>query len=120
MYSWGISVKYNAKWLQKNTLLLYNDKRRMETVTMKISILGATGYTGEELLRILANHPEAQIQYLTSENQTGASLNQVYPHLSQFYHDKLISIKEVDKIAAGSDVVFACLPHVMSWMPGLA
>ncbi len=87
---------------------------------MKISILGATGYTGEELLRILANHPEAQIQYLTSENQTGASLNQVYPHLFQFYHDKLISIKEVDKIAAGSDVVFACLPHGHVMDAGLA
>lgn len=78
---------------------------------MKISILGATGYTGVELLRLLANHPEAEIQYLTSENQTGATINQVYPHISQFYHDKLISIKEVDKIAAASDIVFACLPH---------
>lgn len=78
---------------------------------MKISILGATGYTGEELLRILASHPQAQIQYMTSENQTGACLNQIYPHLSQFYHDRLISIKEVDKVAADSDVVFVCLPH---------
>ncbi len=74
MYSWGISVKYNTKWLQKNTLLLYNNKRRMEAVTMKISILGATGYTGEELLRILANHPEAQIQYLTLKTRQGHRL----------------------------------------------
>ena len=44
---------------------------------MKYSILGATGYTGEELLRILSNHPQAQVQYLTSENQTGASITQV-------------------------------------------
>ncbi len=78
---------------------------------MKYSILGATGYTGEELMRILSNHPQAQVQYLTSENQTGASITQVYPHLRQFYHDKMISIKEVDRIAAASDVVFACLPH---------
>lgn len=78
---------------------------------LKISILGATGYTGEELLRILSGHPQVRIQYLTSENQTGATLCQVYPHLNPFYHDSLISIKEVDKIAAESDVVFACLPH---------
>jgi len=78
---------------------------------MKYSILGATGYTGEELLRILSNHPQAQVQYLTSENQTGASITQVYPHLNQFYHDNMISIKEVDRIASESDVVFACLPH---------
>lgn len=78
---------------------------------MKYSILGATGYTGEELMRILSGHPEAQAMYLTSENQTGASVNQVYPHLAQFYHDKLTSIKDVEKIAAESDVVFICLPH---------
>ena len=78
---------------------------------MKVSILGATGYTGEELLRILSNHPQARVQYLTSENQTGTPVSQVYPHLNQFYHDQMISIKEVDRIAADSDVVFACLPH---------
>lgn len=78
---------------------------------MKYSILGATGYTGAELLRILSNHPQAQVQYLTSENNTGAPITQVYPHLNQFYHDNMISIKEVDKIAAASDVLFACLPH---------
>ena len=78
---------------------------------MKFSILGATGYTGEELLRILANHPQARVQYLTSENQTGAPIAQTYPHLNQFYHDTMISIKEVEHIAASSDVVFACLPH---------
>lgn len=78
---------------------------------MKYSILGATGYTGAELLRILSNHPQAQVQYLTSENQTGAPITQVYPHLTQFYHDKMISIKDVDQIAAASDVIFACLPH---------
>lgn len=78
---------------------------------MKYSILGATGYTGEELLRILSSHPQAKLQYLTSENQTGSSIAQVYPHLTQFYHDSMISIKDVGQIAAASDVVFVCLPH---------
>ena len=78
---------------------------------MKYSILGATGYTGEELMRILAGHPEATAQYLTSENQTGTLVSRVYPHLAQFYHDKLTSIKDVEKIAAESDIVFICLPH---------
>jgi len=88
----------------------------MEAVEMKFSILGATGYTGAELLRILSNHPQAEVQYLTSENQTGAPITQTYPHLTQFYHDKMISIKEVDHIAATSDVVFVCLPqgHAMA------
>lgn len=78
---------------------------------MKYSILGATGYTGEELMRILSGHPQAEPKYLTSENQTGTAVSQVYPHLASFYHDKLTSIKDVEKIAAESDVVFVCLPH---------
>lgn len=97
--------------LQKNTIMMYNNQQRMEAMKVKYSILGATGYTGEELLRILSSHPQAKVRYLTSENQTGAAINRVYPHLTRFYHDHLISIKEVDRIAAESDVVFTCLPH---------
>ena len=64
---------------------------------IKYSILGATGYTGAELPRIISNH---QVR----------PLFRPYPHLNQFYHDKMISIKEEDQIAAKSDVVFALLP----------
>ncbi|MEG6586944.1 N-acetyl-gamma-glutamyl-phosphate reductase [Dendrosporobacter sp. 1207_IL3150] len=78
---------------------------------MKVSIIGATGYTGEELLRILANHPQAEIIHITSESQTGTSIESVYTHFNGFYEKKLDSMKELEKIAKASDAVFIGLPH---------
>ncbi len=78
---------------------------------MKVSVIGATGYAGAELLRLLHNHPEAEVMYMTSESHTGQSISAIYPHLRGIYDQKLISMKELDKIAAASDVVFIGLPH---------
>jgi N-acetyl-gamma-glutamyl-phosphate reductase len=78
---------------------------------MKVSIVGATGYTGEELLRILAGHPSVEFAYITSESQTGESINSIYPHFNKFYHKKLASISQLEEIGANSDVVFIGLPH---------
>lgn len=78
---------------------------------MKISIVGATGYTGAELLRILATHPEAEILYITSESQPGTAINEIYPHLTKFYTNKLVSMAELETIAAESQVIFIGLPH---------
>jgi N-acetyl-gamma-glutamyl-phosphate reductase len=78
---------------------------------MKVSIIGATGYAGEELLRILAGHPAAEIAYITSESQTGESIDNIYPHFTRFYPKKLANLAQLDEIAAASDVVFIALPH---------
>jgi len=78
---------------------------------MKVSIIGATGYTGEELLRLLSSHPQAEIVAITSESQTGAAISEIYPHLQQFYDNKLVNMHQLDEIAAQSDVVFIALPH---------
>lgn len=78
---------------------------------MKISIVGATGYTGAELLRILASHPAAEIQYITSESQPGTAIADIYPHLTRFYTQKLTNLASLEKIAAESDVIFIGLPH---------
>lgn len=77
---------------------------------MKISIIGATGYTGEELLRLLADHPGAEIVHITSESQTGTAIQTVYPHLKGCYDKKLESIKDLEAMA-DSDVAFIALPH---------
>ncbi len=77
---------------------------------MKVSIIGATGYTGEELLRILANHPQAEIVHITSESQTGTAIQSIYPHITGFYDKTLESMKDLDKLA-DSDVAFIALPH---------
>lgn len=78
---------------------------------MKISIIGATGYTGAELLRLLAAHPEAEIVALTSESSTGAQISDIYPHLTKLYSEKLVSMASLGEIAAKSEVVFIALPH---------
>jgi N-acetyl-gamma-glutamyl-phosphate reductase len=77
---------------------------------MKVSIIGATGYTGAELIRILANHPQAEIVHITSESSTGTAIWEIYPHLRQKCDKMLTSMKDVDALAA-SDVVFIGLPH---------
>ncbi|KAI4453728.1 aminotransferase class iii [Holotrichia oblita] len=85
-----------------------------ETISfMKVSIIGATGYTGAELLRILANHKEAEIICLTSESQTGGSILEIYPHLKAVYAEipKLNSLNDLESIAKESQAVFIALPH---------
>lgn len=78
---------------------------------MKVSIIGATGYTGEELLRILAGHPAVEMVSITSESQTGEYIDNIYPHFTRFYRKKLASVQDLEEIAAASDVVFIALPH---------
>lgn len=78
---------------------------------MKIGIIGATGYTGAELLRILANHSEAEIKYITSESQSGVKIMSVYPHLKKYYDCRLVSMENLDEIILNSDVIFIALPH---------
>ena len=58
--------------------------------SMKVSIIGATGYAGAELLRLLNNHPEAQVVHITSERHTGEPISSIYPHLRGIYDQILM------------------------------
>lgn len=78
---------------------------------MKVSIIGATGYTGEELLRLLSRHPAVEITHITSESHTGTPISDIYPHLTRFQGKKLESLQQLDSIAVDSDAVFIGLPH---------
>lgn len=75
---------------------------------INIAILGASGYTGAELLRWLRHHPQVHVAALTGESQSGKTLAEVYPHLGPLAH-QLVRHEEVD--FAAIDVVFCCLPH---------
>lgn len=77
----------------------------------KVSVIGATGYAGAELLRILYSHPEARVVHITSESHAGELISDLYPHLKGLYDMKLISMNEIEKIGEESDFVFICLPH---------
>jgi len=77
---------------------------------LKIGVLGATGYTGAELLRLLVNHPGVEICWLTSEKFAGKDISEVFPHLKGFLEIECYSVqklKELDKV----DLAFSCLPH---------
>ena len=51
---------------------------------MKASIVGASGYAGEELIRLLHAHPFVEVAHLTSERHTGERVSKIYPHLKIF------------------------------------
>jgi N-acetyl-gamma-glutamyl-phosphate reductase len=78
---------------------------------MKVSVIGATGYTGVELLRLLSAHPKTDVAYITSENSAGSSIAEVYPHLAGAYGQKLANLDQLDEIAEKSDLLFIGLPH---------
>ncbi len=76
---------------------------------VRLGILGASGYTGAELLRILAQHPGVDIKALTAEKNAGNSVAELFPHLANMNLPRLIRIAETDW--SGLDAVFCCLPH---------
>ncbi len=75
----------------------------------RVSIIGITGYTGLELLRLLLAHPHVEITHVTSREHEGKGIGAVYPHLAHL--DLVISNPDLGVIAKQSDVVFLCLPH---------
>ncbi len=76
---------------------------------LKASIIGITGYTGLELLRMLMLHPQVEIAYLTSRQHKNTKIGDVYPHLSHL--ELFITDTSPEIVAAESDVVFLALPH---------
>lgn len=77
---------------------------------IKVAIVGGTGYTGVELLRLLALHPHAQIEIITSRSEAGVRVADMYPNLRENYPDLTFSVPDVESITA-CDVVFFATPH---------
>ena len=79
---------------------------------LKVAILGASGYTGGELLRLLNQHPHVKITSVTSERSAGKTVSDLFPHLK----DCKLTFEplEIKKIAKKADLFFLCLPHKAS------
>lgn len=76
---------------------------------VKVSVVGATGYVGVELVRLLSRHPDVRIVAVTSESHRGRRLNEVFPHLGRA-GDLVLGDTE-EGLDCGADVVFLALPH---------
>jgi len=77
----------------------------------KVGVLGASGYTGAELVRLLLRHPYAEIVLLTADRRAGQEMREVFPQFSPFDLPKLASIESLDWKKAGLDLAFCALPH---------
>lgn len=77
---------------------------------IKVGVIGATGYAGAELVRILSAHPHTQLVALTTQSYGGKAFCEVYPHL---YKHVSLACRELDMpaLAAKADIIFAALPH---------
>ena len=62
---------------------------------IRVSIVGASGYTGGDLLRILLFHPEVEIQQVTSERHAGKMVSVLHPNLRKITKLKFVSIEEL-------------------------
>jgi N-acetyl-gamma-glutamyl-phosphate reductase len=79
----------------------------------RVGIVGASGYTGAELLRLCAQHPEFDVVYATGDTQAGSLASSLYPSLAAHYPD-LVFDQFDPAVAEGLDVVFLGLPHEAS------
>ncbi len=78
-----------------------------------VGIVGASGYTGAELLRLIAAHPHFELAYATGDSQAGVPARQLYPSLAVAYPDLVFEPYDAAR-AAGLDAVFLGLPHQAS------
>lgn len=76
---------------------------------MKIGVVGASGYAGGELLRLLSNHPEFETKVISAGSNAGEEITSIHPQLSN-YAGRKFEATDIEKIK-GLDLVFLALPH---------
>jgi N-acetyl-gamma-glutamyl-phosphate reductase len=81
-------------------------------MTHKIAIIGASGYTGAELIRLIAGHPNMEIAALVANSKAGQTMDSVFPHLRHLDLPPLVTLSEVD--FSQIDLCFCALPHKTS------
>jgi N-acetyl-gamma-glutamyl-phosphate reductase len=77
----------------------------------KIGVLGASGYTGAELVRLLLRHPRAEIVLLTADRRAGKAMADVFAQFTPYALPMLTSIDDADWKKLGLDLAFCALPH---------
>ena len=77
---------------------------------LSVSVIGASGYTGGETLRLLLSHPKVRVDQVTSESNAGKFVHSIHPNLRKRTDLKFMASADLKK----SDLVFLCLPHGMA------
>ncbi len=80
---------------------------------MRVAVVGASGYTGLELLRILVRHPQAELVAVTSERRAGQAVAEAFPSLAGLV-DLRFERLDPGALAGAVDVAFTALPHAAS------
>lgn len=81
--------------------------------SVRVAVVGSTGYGGVELIRLLLNHPQVHIASVISSSHAGEPLADIFPHLHQIVTDRLDAV-EVEEIRGKADIVFTATPHGVS------
>jgi N-acetyl-gamma-glutamyl-phosphate reductase len=89
--------------------MVQNDEAR-NLVMIRVGVIGATGYAGAELVRILSGHPDVTLAALTSRQYAGQRFDQVYPSMTGWV-DLACDAYDIDSLASKIDVAFMALPH---------
>src|ERR1700712_1667705 len=83
------------------------------TDRLRIAVLGASGYTGADLVRLALTHPRIEIAALSANAKAGQAMAEVWPHFAMYPQlPRLVRAEDIDW--TGIDAVFGCLPHAAS------
>lgn len=85
-----------------------------ETGRVSVGVIGASGYGGVQLVRLLLDHPQLELTYLGGESSAGQEFSSLYPHLAHRVN-QVIEPLDLDKIAERCQVVFLSLPNGLAW-----
>ncbi len=88
----------------------------MNSSLTKVAVIGASGYAGEELVRLLLQHPFVELTTVTSRQYAGRSVAEIYPRFAHLPKAQTLAFTELDAatISKASDIVFLALPHGVS------
>ena len=85
----------------------------MKRTSVKVAIIGASGYSGEELVRLLLSHPHAELTAVTSRQYAGQTIAQIFPKFASHPKSKTVRFSEPNAglLATQAEIVFLALPH---------
>lgn len=88
----------------------------MNSSSTKVAVIGASGYAGEELVRLLLQHPFVELTTVTSRQYAGRSLGEIYPRFAHLPKAQKLAFTDLDaaKTSKATDIVFLALPHGVS------